>query len=94
MVTTKGKEQKNRATKLASSPPQSKRQGLSMWTLVQQQQLSPPRPSVCGSPFNDAKASGGSLLVSLSPKEKESDEDNNVKVVSSVEGRSSRTKPP
>jgi hypothetical protein len=34
------------------------------------------------------------LLVSLIPKGKESDEDNNVKVVSSVEGHSSRTKPP
>lgn len=56
-----------------------------MWTLAQQQLLSPLSPLRSVAPSSgDAEAGIGSLLVPLSLKERESDEDSDVKVVSSV----------
>jgi hypothetical protein len=89
-----GKARKKRGGRLADSPPAAKR------TLVVDVEAGVVGTVITTVPLRSASPSGGAgeetggpLLVPLSPKEKDSDEDSDVRIVSSV-GEASRGRSP
>jgi hypothetical protein len=89
-----GKARKKRGGRPTDSPPTAKR------TRVMDVETDTVRTVIAAVPLHSAAPSGGAgeetggpLLVSLSPKEKDSDEDSDVRIVSSV-GEASRGRSP